>query len=83
MLLHRYALQPEIMGSKIEKDVEKLLDGKNIKMKSYAQEQQKKIRRLEDRIEEVEDEIRNIKDHLSMKNEKKPYYLDLSKLNLT
>ena len=42
---------------------EKLLEGKNMKQ-MRTDEQLRKMRRMEDRIEEIEEEIERIKEHL-------------------
>ena len=59
---------PELLGKMMEKEKEKLLTGKNIKSMGSPDEQQlKKLRRLEDRMEDAEDEIFRIREILRKK----------------
>ena len=70
---------PELMEETIKKKKEKMLEGRNERIMSPAEESQKKMRKLEERLEKAEEEIEEIKEFLL---EKVPPKLDLSKFYL-
>ena len=72
---------PELMEETIKKKKEKMLEGRNERIMSPAEESQKKMRKLEERLEKAEEEIEEIKEFLLQK-EKVPPELNLCKFYL-
>ena len=56
-------LEPELL-MRMEEEREKLLVGKNLNMVSSSNEEKRRMRKLEDRLEEAEEDIKRIKEAL-------------------
>ena len=62
-------LAPDLMERMVEKEKEKLLEGKNMRAMSSSSDYLKRMRRLEERVEEVEEEIVGLKKLLERREE--------------
>ena len=64
-------LAPDLMERMVEKEKEKLLEGKNMRAMSSSSDYLKRMRRLEERVDEVEEEIVGLKKLLERREEEK------------
>ena len=62
--------EPELMLERMERRKDKMVEGRNEKVMNPFEENQRKMRKLEERLEEAEEDIEKIKAVLNMKGEK-------------
>ena len=60
----RLPVFPDLMEERMRKEKNKMMEGKNEKIMSPAEESQRKMRKLEERLEKAEEDIEEIKKFL-------------------